>query len=67
MESKYRVSPGKANRAIAGLSMGGGQSIHIGFSHLDLFSAIGAFSAAVPGDFESRFVAALKDPKATNG
>ncbi|MBL8176446.1 MAG: esterase [Bryobacterales bacterium] len=66
VESKYRVAPGKANRAIAGLSMGGGQSIHIGFSHLDLFSAIGAFSAAVPADFETRFAAALKDPKSTN-
>jgi enterochelin esterase-like enzyme len=66
VESKYRVAPGKANRAVAGLSMGGGQSIHIGFSHLNLFSAIGAFSAAVPADFETRFAEALKDPKATN-
>ncbi|MBL8218635.1 MAG: esterase [Bryobacterales bacterium] len=66
VEAKYRVAPGKANRAIAGLSMGGGQSIHIGFNHLNLFSAIGAFSAAVPADFETRFSAALKDAKATN-
>ncbi len=66
VESKYRVAPGKANRAVAGLSMGGGQSIHIGFSHLNLFSAIGAFSAAAPADFETRFADVLKDPKATN-
>jgi enterochelin esterase family protein len=38
VESKYRVKPGRENRAIAGLSMGGGQTIAIGFRHLDLFS-----------------------------
>ena len=55
VESKYRVAPGRENRAIAGLSMGGGQSLQIGFSHTDLFSSIGAFSAAIPNDFETRF------------
>jgi enterochelin esterase-like enzyme len=58
-ESKYRVAPGQPNRAIAGLSMGGGQSLSIGFGHLDLFSGIAAFSAAVPADFETRFAKAL--------
>lgn len=66
VEGKYRVAPGRENRAIAGLSMGGGQSIHIGFSHPDLFSSIGAFSAAIPADFESRFAALLSDPAGTN-
>ena len=66
VESKYRIQPGRENRAIAGLSMGGGQSLTIGFSHLDLFSAVGAFSAAVPADFETRFGDALKDPAGTN-
>ncbi|MFN7931865.1 MAG: alpha/beta hydrolase-fold protein [Bryobacteraceae bacterium] len=65
VESKYRVAAGRANRAIAGLSMGGGQSIHIGFSHLDLFSAIGVFSSA-PVDFETRFAAILNDPAKAN-
>jgi len=45
VEAKYRVTKG---RAIAGLSMGGGQSIHIGLRHPEMFSALGAFSAAVP-------------------
>ena len=45
VETKYRVTKG---RAIAGLSMGGGQSIHIGLRHPEMFSALGAFSAAVP-------------------
>lgn len=66
VESKYRVKAGRENRAIAGLSMGGGQSLTIGFRHLDFFSAVGAFSAAVPSDFETQFAAALKDPAATN-
>lgn len=66
VEKKYRVLPGRDQRAIAGLSMGGGQTLHIGFGHLDLFSAIGAFSAAAPMDFETRFAAALADAPGTN-
>lgn len=66
VEANYRVAPGREKRAIAGLSMGGGQSLSIGFAHPELFSAIGAFSAAVPGDFEKRFAGILKDPDGTN-
>jgi len=66
VEAKYRVAPGRQNRAIAGLSMGGGQSLRIGLSHLDLFSAVASFSGAIPNDFETRFAALLKDPKTTN-
>jgi len=51
VESKYRVKPGRDHQAIAGLSMGGGQAIHVGWRHTDRFSAIGAFSAAVPNEF----------------
>lgn len=66
VEAKYRVKPGREARAIAGLSMGGGQALTIGWRHLDTFSAIGAFSAAVPQDFEKQFEAALAAPQATN-
>jgi enterochelin esterase family protein len=66
IESRYRVAPGRENRAIAGLSMGGGQALTIGFRHLDLFSAIGAFSAAVPEDFEQEFSHILANPTGTN-
>lgn len=66
VEAKYRVAPGRQNRAIAGLSMGGGQSLRIGLGHLDLFSAVASFSGAVPGDFETRFASLLKDPQGTN-
>ena len=66
VEGKYRVAPGRQNRAIAGLSMGGGQSIRIGLGHLDLFSAVASFSGAIPGDFETKYADLLSDPKSTN-
>ncbi len=66
VEARYRVASGRDNRAIAGLSMGGGQSLKIGLGHLDLFSAVASFSGAVPNDFETRFAALLKDPRTTN-
>jgi len=66
VEARYRVAPGRQNRAVAGLSMGGGQSLRIGLGHLDLFSAVATFSGAVPGDFETRFASLLKDSKGTN-
>src|SRR5947208_8928748 len=66
VEGRYRVAPGRQNRAIAGLSMGGGQSLRIGLGHLDLFSAVASFSGAIPGDFEKRFDGLLKDPAGTN-
>jgi enterochelin esterase family protein len=66
VEKNYRVARGRENRAIAGLSMGGGQALEIGFGHLDLFSAVAAFSFAVPGNFAARFKTGLDDPKGTN-
>ncbi len=59
IESLYRVAPGAANRAIAGLSMGGGQALTIGLGDLDRFAWIGSFSAA-PSDAEvaQKFLAA---------
>jgi enterochelin esterase-like enzyme len=46
IESRYSVSADREQRALAGLSMGGGQSLNFGLSHLDKFAWIGAFSAA---------------------
>ncbi|MBI1763914.1 MAG: esterase [Acidobacteria bacterium] len=65
-EAKYRIAPGRQNRALAGLSMGGGQTFAIGFGHLDLFSALGVFSSAPGPDFATKFKALLNDPKGTN-
>ena len=44
VESKYRVLTDREHRAIAGLSMGAGQSMSIGLHNLALFAYIGAFS-----------------------
>ncbi|MEZ5304358.1 MAG: alpha/beta hydrolase-fold protein, partial [Verrucomicrobiales bacterium] len=46
IESWYSVKNDRLHRAIAGLSMGGGQSLNFGFAHLDKFAWVGAFSAA---------------------
>ena len=64
VEKLYRVKPGRENRAITGLSMGGLHSLSIGLNALDTFAWIGAFSAAVPE--EGAINAALKDPAGTN-
>jgi enterochelin esterase family protein len=66
VEKKYRVRRGRENRAIVGLSMGGGHALQIGLGHLELFSMVAAFSSAVPGDFESHFKSLLDDPDRTN-
>ena len=58
-------APTRRSRAIAGLSMGGGQSLTIGLNHPDLFAWVGGFSAAV-FDPETALAAALADPKATD-
>jgi enterochelin esterase family protein len=47
VEANYRVLPGRANRAIAGLSMGGAQTLNIAFTHLDKFAHIGVFSSGI--------------------
>lgn len=62
-ESLYRVSPEREQRAIAGLSMGGWQSLSIGMNHLDAFAWIGSFSGAVD---ENEIQPALKDAEGTN-
>jgi enterochelin esterase-like enzyme len=49
VESHYRVQADRAHRAIAGLSMGGGQTLTIGMSRLDDFAYLGVFSSGVFG------------------
>ncbi len=46
VESHYSVKAGRENRALTGLSMGGGQSLNFGLKHLETFAWIGAFSSA---------------------
>jgi enterochelin esterase-like enzyme len=47
IEAEYHVIKDRDHRAIAGLSMGGGESLTIGLNHTDLFAWIGTFSAGV--------------------
>ena len=47
IESKYRIRPGRAGRAISGISMGGYGALRFAFAHPELFSAASAQSAAL--------------------
>jgi len=46
IDTTYSVKPGREARAIAGLSMGGGQALNVGLAYLDSFAWVGAFSPA---------------------
>lgn len=48
VQKRYRVSSNQKDRAIVGLSMGGGQSLTVGLGSPELFGWVGAFSSAVP-------------------
>jgi enterochelin esterase family protein len=65
VESNYRVQADRERRGIAGLSMGGFQSLSVGLKHLDQFAWIGSFSAAVAKN--SPVTSALReDPDGVN-
>lgn len=69
VERNYRVYKDADHRAIAGLSMGGGQALSIGLARTDLFHYVLGFSGAVGGPFmnaESEFREALSKPKELN-
>lgn len=46
IESRYSTIPDREHRALAGLSMGGGQSLNFGLGNLDVFAWVGGFSSA---------------------
>ena len=49
VEKNYRVQNGREHRALAGLSMGGGQTLNIGIPNLEKFGYLGVFSSGVFG------------------
>ena len=58
VESSYRVIKKREARAVAGLSMGGTESLMTGLNHLDKFAWIGAFSSGgLDPDFDADFSA----------
>jgi len=71
VEKHYRVMTDRPNRAIAGLSMGGGQALNIALPHLDRFAYLGVFSSGVPANvadaWERQHLAELDDAAAKRG
>ncbi|MGA8274535.1 MAG: alpha/beta hydrolase-fold protein [Candidatus Sulfotelmatobacter sp.] len=56
VESEYRITKDRNARAIAGLSMGGSESLLTGLNNLDKFSWVGAFSSGgLPEGFQKDF------------
>jgi len=66
VERDYKVSKKADDRAIAGLSMGGGQTLNLAFSKPELFRYVAAMSAAANGITEARYPAVFKDPSVVN-
>ncbi|MEO6080298.1 MAG: alpha/beta hydrolase-fold protein [Steroidobacteraceae bacterium] len=66
VQSNYRVYTDRDHRAIAGLSMGGGQTLQIGLHHLELFSRVAGFSPAVARAPYDAFKDVVADPKKVN-
>ncbi len=56
VEGEYRIANDRNSRAIAGLSMGGAESLLTGLNNLDKFAWVGAFSSGgMPDGFEKNF------------
>jgi len=68
VEKNYRVLTGQDNRALAGLSMGGGQTLRVLTNNPDQFAYVGVWSAGVRRieDFEKRNAAFLDNPDKVN-
>ena len=70
VESRYRTRTGTENRAIAGLSMGGGQTLRVLTTHPDQFAYVAIWSAGLPGrnpaDWQERNSAFLNSAEKVN-
>lgn len=56
VEREYNVAKGRESRAVAGLSMGGMESVSLGLKHPDVFAWVGGMSAALPrSDYDTHF------------
>jgi enterochelin esterase-like enzyme len=64
IDATYRTLPDREHRALAGLSMGGMQTLFVGLHHLDTFAYIAALSSPVIGnaDQSETFGAAITGP-----
>jgi enterochelin esterase-like enzyme len=68
VQSRYRAIDDRAQRAILGLSMGGGQALSIGLFHLALFSHVGGFSSGLGAvaDFPKTYASLIANPDYAN-
>jgi enterochelin esterase-like enzyme len=67
IDAEYRTQADRTSRAMAGLSMGGNQTMQITSAHLDTFAWIGAFSAPLRNfDVKTSFGGVLADAAAYN-
>ena len=66
VESSYKVSKRPDDRAIAGLSMGGGHSINIAFSHPELFRYVALMSPAAGGGVAAMYPRIAEKPDILN-
>jgi CubicO group peptidase (beta-lactamase class C family)/enterochelin esterase-like enzyme len=70
VEKHFRVRAGREHRALAGLSMGGGQTLRVVTTHPDRFAYVAVWSAGLFGgsavDFEKRNEAFFKDAEKVN-
>ncbi len=79
VEKRFRVHTDRANRAMAGLSMGGMQTLNIGIPNLEKFGYLGVYSSGIFGiagdrgrqpegpSFEERHMAILDDAQKKEG
>jgi enterochelin esterase-like enzyme len=67
IDGRYRTIADREHRAMAGLSMGAGQTMQIGLTHLDTFAYLGAFSGGgARGDLNTAYNGVFADAQALN-
>ena len=63
IEATFKVYADKPHRALAGLSMGGGEALSLGLNHLDQFNYVAGFSAGIGNvDFNLTFADLAANP-----
>lgn len=63
VDASYRTIPDREHRAMAGLSMGGMQTLFIALQHLDSFAYIGSFSGPIVPDLNVGNLSANRQPE----
>jgi enterochelin esterase-like enzyme len=61
IDASYRTIPDREHRAMAGLSMGGMQTLFIGLQHLELFAYIGSFSGPIVQNLDASDLTAIRN------